>query len=344
MKEVGEVLTVPVATGMALTLVLLALKQRKPSATKVIWPRIDQKTCVKCVIGAGLELVTVEMELVDDQLQTDVDAVAEEIARHGSDVLCVLTTTSCFAPRAMDDVVSVAKLCKKHDVGHVINNAYGVQCAMISEHITAAWRKGRVDAVVQSTDKNFMVPVGGAVLTARKGCGDVVALVGKNYPGRASISPLLDVIITLLSLGRKGWRNLLEESERMFAYLRERLEEFARTQNEVVLETPGNPISLAMTLDALHESHGGVGGDENNVRALGSMLFHRRISGARVYSPGKPQNVAGLLFANYGAHSDGYPHHYINAAAAIGMRREDVDLLIQRMQSCFEHIAKKGGA
>ena len=43
-------LTVPVATGMALTLVLLALKQRKPSATKVIWPRIDQKTCVKCVM------------------------------------------------------------------------------------------------------------------------------------------------------------------------------------------------------------------------------------------------------------------------------------------------------
>ena len=34
--------------------------------------------------------------------------------------------------------------------------------------ITSAWRKGRVDAVVQSTDKNFMVPVGGAIVAAGK--------------------------------------------------------------------------------------------------------------------------------------------------------------------------------
>jgi len=40
--------------------------------------------------------------------------------------------------------------------------------------VCSAWRKGRVDAVVQSTDKNFMVPVGGAVIAARRGATQLV--------------------------------------------------------------------------------------------------------------------------------------------------------------------------
>ena len=111
-------------------------------------------------------------------------------------VACVVTTTSCFAPRAADDVVAVAKLCQAAGVAHIINNAYGVQvrgppawncvqsreggaararrchCAarlpnsvefirsprcppavqsrQLCAAITSAWRKGRVDCVVQA--------------------------------------------------------------------------------------------------------------------------------------------------------------------------------------------------
>jgi O-phospho-L-seryl-tRNASec:L-selenocysteinyl-tRNA synthase len=45
--------------------------------------------------------------------------------------------------------------------------------------VTTAWRKGRVDAVVQSTDKNFMVPVGGAVIAAPKHNTALVEAVNK---------------------------------------------------------------------------------------------------------------------------------------------------------------------
>ena len=48
-----------------------------------------------------------------------------------------------------------------------------------SQQVTSAWRKGRVDAVVQSTDKNFMVPVGGAVVAASKQDPSLVAAVNK---------------------------------------------------------------------------------------------------------------------------------------------------------------------
>ena len=62
-----------------------------------------------------------------------------------------------------------AKLCKEHGIAHIVNNAYGVQSAALCQLITAACRKGRVDAIVQSTDKNFMVCVTAAHVKACAG-------------------------------------------------------------------------------------------------------------------------------------------------------------------------------
>ena len=86
-------------------------------------------------------------------------------------------------------------------IGHVINNAYGVQSAALCQAISAAGRRGRVDAFVQSTDKNFMVPVGGAIIAAPSSRPALVEAVSKAYPGRAGMAPLLDLLITLLHWG-----------------------------------------------------------------------------------------------------------------------------------------------
>ena len=162
LEDMGPALVLPLATGMTLTLVLLAVKSKRPkTATKVVWCRLDQKTCVKAVLSAGLELVVVSPKLVGDQLCTDLDAVRAAVEAAGpANVCCVVTSTSCFAPRAGDACSDVAKMCAELDVGHVVNNAYGVQATALCKEVTRAWRRGRVDAVVQSTDKNFMVPVG----------------------------------------------------------------------------------------------------------------------------------------------------------------------------------------
>lgn len=42
----------------------------------------------------------------------------------------------------------IAKLCKAYGVGHLINNAYGLQCAYITKLINRAVVVGRVDAGV----------------------------------------------------------------------------------------------------------------------------------------------------------------------------------------------------
>ena len=124
---------VPVATGMSIVLTLSALKTLRPEATHVIWSRIDQKSCFKAIGAAGLKPIVVQLRRQGDQLTTDLAGIEEAIQSVGADkVLCVLTTTSCFAPRAPDDLVGVGRICKSSDIPHVVNNAYGVQVHYVS--------------------------------------------------------------------------------------------------------------------------------------------------------------------------------------------------------------------
>lgn len=101
---------------------------------------------------------------------------------------------------------------------------------------------GRIDAVVQSTDKNFMVPVGGAIVA----CFDesVIEKISKSYPGRASASQSVDLLITLLSMGVDGYKNLIKERKDCFVYLKDELHKIAMKYDEHVLHTPNNPISI----------------------------------------------------------------------------------------------------
>ncbi|GLC64731.1 hypothetical protein PLESTF_000201300 [Pleodorina starrii] len=257
LEGVGPVSVLPLATGMALTLVLLALRpQRPPGADTVVWSRVDQKTCLKAITAAGLRPHVVELRRRGDELVTDVQAISDAITSLGPDrIAAVVTTTSCFAPRAPDDVAAVARLCAAAAVPHLVNNAYGVQSRQTCRALAAAWRPGggggRVDAVVQSTDKNFMVPVGGALVAAPATRPDLVAAVNGTYPGRASVAAHLDLLMTLLHWGAQGWRKVLAEREAVVPYLRDRLHEVAVRQGERLLHTPSNPISLALTLDTL---------------------------------------------------------------------------------------------
>jgi O-phospho-L-seryl-tRNASec:L-selenocysteinyl-tRNA synthase len=110
----------------------------------VLWPRIDQKTCLKAVKAANLELVPLANVLCGDEIRTDMAAIQQEIERLGPDsIVCIVTTTSCFAPRAADSVVDVAKLCQILGIGHIVNNAYGVQsaalCALVMTSHKISW-------------------------------------------------------------------------------------------------------------------------------------------------------------------------------------------------------------
>ena len=78
---------------------------------------------------------------------------------------------------------------------------------------------------VQSTDKNLMVPVGGAVVAGFD--KQLVAEISGSYPGRASSAPSLDVMLTLLSMGVRGYKQLLSARKQMFNSLLTQLVEVA---------------------------------------------------------------------------------------------------------------------
>ena len=66
--------------------------------------------------------------VVGDELQTDTEGIRQlmELDKDKGEILCVLATTSCFAPRVYDNVPEISKLCKQFNIYHVINNAYGL--------------------------------------------------------------------------------------------------------------------------------------------------------------------------------------------------------------------------
>ena len=126
----------------------------------VLWSRIDQKSCFKAVLSAGLKCVVVPTTMEGDSVVTSLEKLEQYMNQYQDRLLAVISTTSCFAPRVPDKVDDIGKLCKSRDVAHVINNAYGLQCPLTCKLINRACIVGRVDAVVCSTDKNFLVPVG----------------------------------------------------------------------------------------------------------------------------------------------------------------------------------------
>ncbi|KAF0692959.1 Aste57867_16005 [Aphanomyces stellatus] len=347
-KNAKCAIVLPVATGMALLFSLLTLQAKARAAGArakryVLWPRIDQKSCFKSMVTAGLEPIMIENRLDGDELRTDLEALEAKILEVGAEnILCVLSTTSCFAPRGYDRVEEIAQLCLKHEIGHVINNAYGLQSSKCTHLVNQAFRTGRVDACVQSTDKNFLVPVGGSVI-----CGPHPAFIqeiGKMYPGRASNAPLLDLFITMLHLGSDGYKALLDERKVLVPYFKEQLAAVAEACGERLLVTPHNDISFCITLQkSVDQQPQPPSGDATKTKSatfLGSMLFSRGVSGTRVVSTTDSKSIAGYPFPGFGAHTDAFPSPYLTAACAIGMTKPDIDLFVQRLHKALVEFQK----
>lgn len=391
-------LVVPMATGMTLSLVMLTLRKQRPDARYVLWPRIDQKSCLKSITVAALSPVVIQNVLesgfdcvpvdevqrlgfeVDvgalDQIGTDMEKLEAAMIELGSSVLCVLSTTSCFAPRRPDKVDRIAALCKTHSIPHVINNACnelvcftfpyravffmmcicadGLQCSLIRKLVTRACTIGRVDAVVQSTDKNFLVPVGGAIVASPS--SEFVEAVARTYAGRASLDPVLDLFITLLAMGQTGLRSLIDERNRIFPLLVAEMSRVAVKHGERLLLSPSNRISIAMSLSSFKQSASAAAaaaadGSHHeifDVSEIGSSLFHGCVSGTRCVDPAhfdaehrKISKVTETVqLVSWGAHVDAYQCAYLTAACSMGITERDVTLFADRLDKALTKARK----
>ncbi|KAF0992013.1 hypothetical protein HZS_3951, partial [Henneguya salminicola] len=321
-----ECLVVPMATGMTLALCIRTLAKQRDKARYVIWPRIDQKSCFKSILTAGARFflstkgflpIIIQNKISGDQITTDMVLIKEAIEKYTpASIVCIMTTSSCFAPRAPDKIYQIGELCQKYQIPHLLNNAYGVQVHKYSNLITDTINRSRLDLIVQSTDKNFMVPVGGSIVASPY--PDLLKSVSGMYAGRASISPSLDLFITLLEMGSQKYKILLEIRNKNFVELRNRLDLIAKDFSLKLLESPDNHISLGILNFILFKAYKSI---------IGRRLFFHSVSGCRfkVIKLGDTKIIDGYEFKNWGSHIDNYPCDYLTSAASIGMNQTDID-------------------
>ncbi|CAB3397739.1 unnamed protein product [Caenorhabditis bovis] len=324
-------IVVPLCTGMSLSLCMSAWRKNRPNAKYVVFHRIDQKSSLKSIYHAGFEPIVIEPIREGDGLITDVETLNHVLEEKGEEILCVMSTTSCFAPRSPDNVEAIAAICSSHNIYHLINNAYGLQSEEVLRRISAASEAGRIDAVVQSLDKNYQVPVGGAVIVTFK--FGHVQQIAQTYPGRASSVPARDLVLTLLYQGQNGFRQQFEKQKQMFLKMKRKLVSFAEKIGECVYEVPDNEISLAITLSTI---------PPDKQTLFGSVLFSRGITGSRVVtSTTKVTKIENTELVNFGSHCSEQHGGYLNIACAIGMTDVEMEELFCRLTSTYNKFHRQ---
>jgi len=296
LSNVKAGIVTPLSTGMTLGLVLSALR-RELRVRRVLFPRIDHLSPRRGIALSGLEEVQVSTLIEDDAVRVDLDDLEKHISKTKS--CAVLSTSTFFPPRESDPIKAIARLCKDNDIPHIVNNAYGVQSQEVMAQLRSAIDAGRVDAVIQSSDKNFMAPVGGSIVVSPK--PNIIEWTTDTYAGRASAAPVVQTLSALLALGLDRYRTLQKQQVETLALLKERLQRVADNRGQRVLEVK-NPVAYAITMDGL------------DVNEIGARLYNARVTGPRAIEAGA-----------FGSSVDNYPHSYIVMNAAIGVRREDVE-------------------
>lgn len=300
----------PVATGMAVGLAASVARDME-NKREVVYPRVDHLSPVKGMQFAGMKVKIVDGEMFGDAVKVSVEKISEAISE---ETVAIVSTTTFFPPREPDDVKSIAKLADEEEIPHIINNAYGVQSREIMKLIRSAIDAGRVDAVIQSTDKNFLTPVGGSIIASPD--LDFMEKASKVYAGRASAAPIAQLLAALLSLGTKRYEELRDEQERNRRLLDESLEELASKHEERRLKV-FNPIAAAITLNNHH------------AKRVGHNLYALRVTGPRV-----------LEKTDFGVCCKGYHSAYLTINAAIGSSANDVLLATSKLEKVLSRTRK----
>ena len=305
LKKLGlkvNAIATPVATGMSIALCLSALR-RIYRVEEIVYPFAGHKSPIKAISLVGLRMRLVETKLYGDVVKAPVEDIERAIKKGNSAVLSTLT----FFPPREEDVVEIAKICEEYNVPHIINAAYAIQNNYYIDKLKKAL-KYRVDAIVSSTDKNLFTPIGGGIIYTKD--QKFLREISLSYPGRASANPIANTLISLLAIGFKKYRQLMKEQKESKKLLEELLEELAKKINERVLDVK-NPIASAITT-------------KKDPVDVAGKLYNLRVTGPRGVRRGDKFETSYL---------EVYPYNYIVVNASIGVRKEDIYKVVERLES-----------
>ena len=306
--NIKDAVVLPLATGMTLALALCAARNLT-KGKEVVYPQIDHKTPLKAIRLAGLQERIVEGEICEDAVNVPKEEIEKAV---NENTAAILSTTTFFPPREPDHIKDIAKIAEEKKIPHIINNAYGVQSREIMKLVRGAIDAGRVDAIIQSTDKNFLAPVGGAIVASPN--EEFLDEVSEMYAGRATAAPIVQFLAAILSIGLDGYEKLRIQQEENREFLESSLKEVAERHSQRILNVY-NPISVAMTLEG------------RNAKKIGKALFAARVTGARA-----------LEKNDFGVCCPQYVSSYINFDAGIGIQKNEIILAMKRLDDILKTV------
>lgn len=321
LPNIKEAIVVPLCTGMALALCIGALRpdwnnKNFEHKRTVLLPQIDHKSLLKGLDLMGVKIKIIGGKIFGDAVRIPINDIKKQL---DEDCFAVISLTSFFPPREHDDIKEISKFAKEHDLLHIIINAYGVQSPDWMKLIRSAIDAGRVDAIIQSTDKNFLTPVGGALIASPS--KEIITKISRAYAGRASATPIVNFLISCLSLGIKGYQTLIEEQQNNRKMLEEKLNHTAKKINERILKV-FNPVAVAVSLNNLKNEQ---------LSALGGALYNLRVTGPRVYNP--EENSFGTCCKDFS-----FPYIVMNAA--IGAKVEDINSAVEKFEKAYQQVTQ----
>ncbi len=322
LPNIQKAIVCPLCTGMSLALCLGALKpdyNDKALINKktVLFPQIDHESILKAFALMGFKAKLIKGKVFGDAVRVPIEDIKANLDEN---CFAVVSITSFFPPRENDNLKEISKFAKENELVHIIINAYGVQSPEWMSLIRSAIDAGRVDAIIQSTDKNFLTPIGGAVIASPS--KETILRISQAYAGRASATPIVNFLISMLSLGINGYQELIKKQKDNRRLLEEKLKETAIRVNERVLDV-FNPVAVALSLNNLKKEQ---------LFSLGGALYNLRVTGPRVYNTDKNQ---------FGTCCDHYPTPYIVMNSAIGAESKDIILAIERFEKVYKKFNQK---
>ena len=302
LPNIKKAFVAPLGTGMGLTLALAAAR-RLSKRNEVIYPRVDHRSPMKAIELAGLEKKVIEGEVVGDAVKVPISEIEKAITEKTA---VIVSTTTFFPPREPDDIKAIAKIAEKKNIFHVVNNAYGVQSIEIMKIIQGAIDAGRVDAIIQSTDKNFLCPMGGSIIASPN--LEFLENISMSYVGRATAAPIVQFLAAILSLGAKKYERLRTEQMRCRKLLEDLIKPVAKKHGERLLKV-FNPIAIAISIT-----------EPRDPRKIAADLYNLRVTGPR-----------GLRPTDFGVCCPKYTTGYLTINAAIGVTEGDIQKAVKRV-------------
>ena len=322
LPNIKEAIVVPLCTGMSLSLCLGAFRPKNDEnnlITKrtILVPQIDHKSILKSIDLMGFKTKIIKGKIFNDAVRIPIEDIK---ANYDDNCFAIISISSFFPPRESDDIRGISKFAHEKDLIHIVINAYGVQSPEWMKLIRSAIDAGRVDAIIQSTDKNFLTPVGGALIASP--IKENIIKISQAYAGRASATPIVNFLISVLSIGINGYQKLIIEQQENHRLLKEKLNEVAEKINERILDV-FNPVAIALSLKNLKEEQ---------LYVLGGALYNLRVTGPRVYNPKEKA---------FGTCCENYHTPYIVMNAAIGSKTKDITSAVERFEKAYLQITQK---